>query len=70
MIVEPSDRMIVRGAVEDLPDLLEEALSIQLGGAHEGVFSQQNVLTSQRCVETTARYSVSTANTREEMASN
>lgn len=54
VVVQASDRVVVRRAMEDLPDLLQEAFPVELSGTHEGVLSQQNVLASQGCVETTA----------------
>ena len=47
MVVEAGDCVVVRRAVEHLPDLLEEALPIELGGADESILSQEDVLTSQ-----------------------
>ena len=55
VVVQPRDRVVVRRAVEDLPDLLQEALAVELGGAHEGVLPQQDVLAPQGCVETTVQ---------------
>ena len=51
MVVEAGDRVIVWCAVEDLPDLLEEAFPVELGRAHESILPQENMLASQGGVE-------------------
>lgn len=51
VIIESRNNVIVRSAVEDLANLLQEALSVELRGADKRVLSQENVLTSQRRIE-------------------
>lgn len=51
MVVEACDCVIVWCAVEDLPDLLEEAFPVELRRAHESILPQENMLASQGGVE-------------------
>lgn len=51
MVVESSYDLVVRSRVEDFLDLLQEATPVELSGRHKCILTQQDVLTSQRCVE-------------------
>lgn len=51
MVVESSYDLVVRSRVEDFLDLLQEAPPVELSGRHKCILTQQDVLTSQRCVE-------------------
>ena len=55
MVVEAGDDVVVRGAVEHFPDLLQETLSVQLSRRSERVFAQKDVLALQSCAETEKR---------------
>ena len=52
VVVQASNSVVIRRAMKNLPDLLQEALPIQLCGADKGVFSQEDVFSSKSGVET------------------
>ena len=52
VVVQASYCVIVWRAVEHFPNLLEEALSVKLSSTNKSIFSQENVLTLQGCIET------------------
>lgn len=52
MVVKACDGVVVGSAVEDLADLLQEALPVELCGAGKSVLSQQDMLALQSGVET------------------
>ena len=51
VVVQSSYDFVVGSRVEHFLDLLQERLAIQLSCAHEGIFTQQNVLSTQSSVE-------------------
>ena len=53
MVIQASDGVVVRRRVEYLSDLLQKTFSVQLGGAHESILPQQDVLSFQGSVEAT-----------------
>lgn len=55
MVIESSYHMIVRSRVEHFPNLLQEALPVELSRTSEGILPQKNVFSLQSCVETTSR---------------
>ena len=54
-VVEAGYRMIVGRAVKDLPNLLQKALSVELGSAHEGVLAEGNMVALEGGVETSGQ---------------
>ena len=51
MVVKARDGVVVWGAVEYFPYLLQKALSIQLGSGHESVLSEQDMFSFKSCIE-------------------
>ena len=52
MVIKAGNDMVVWSRVEYLPDLLEEALSVELSGTNKGILSEQDVFAFQGCIET------------------
>lgn len=52
MIIESWNLMIIWARVKHFSNLLQKALPIQLSSASKCIFSQKNVLSFQRCIET------------------
>ena len=51
MVVEACDHMVIRRAVENLPNLLQKALAVELRRGHKRIFLQQDVLAAESRVE-------------------
>lgn len=51
VVVEACDRVVVWGAVEHFPYLLQKTLSVQLGCGYESILSQQDMLSFESGVE-------------------
>lgn len=51
MIIQSGYSVVVRRAVEHLPYLLQEALSIELSRADKCVFTEENVLATESSIE-------------------
>ena len=51
MVVEACDSIIKRNWMEYFSELLEEAFSVKEGGANKSIFTKEDVVSFESCIE-------------------